>query len=153
MGLLLGAALAQAQTLRVSGTVTGAEDGMPIPGVSVIVKGTTIGTATDMDGKYTLNVPSDAQTLVFSYIGYATQEVALAGRTNVDVALASASEDIVEVVVTGYAVVRKSAFTGAASAIDGDKLGKTTSTNPIKRSEERRVGKECRSRWSPYQLV
>ncbi|MBR7067710.1 MAG: carboxypeptidase-like regulatory domain-containing protein, partial [Bacteroidales bacterium] len=60
MGLLLGAALAQAQTLRVSGTVTGAEDGMPIPGVSVIVKGTTIGTATDMDGKYTLNVPSDA---------------------------------------------------------------------------------------------
>ena len=135
MGLLLGAALAQAQTLRVSGTVTGAEDGMPIPGVSVIVKGTTIGTATDMDGKYTLNVPSDAQTLVFSYIGYATQEVALAGRTNVDVALASASEDIEEVVVTGYAVVRKSAFTGAASAIDGDKLGKTTSTNPIKALE------------------
>lgn len=138
MGLLLGAALAQAQTLRVSGTVTGAEDGMPIPGVSVIVKGTTIGTATDMDGKYTLNVPSDAQTLVFSYIGYATQEVALAGRTNgasIDVAMASASEDIEEVVVTGYGVVRKSAFTGAASAIDGDKLGKTTSTNPIKALE------------------
>ena len=138
MGLLLGAALAQAQTLRVSGTVTGAEDGMPLPGVSVIVKGTTIGTATDMDGKYTLNVPSDAQVLQFSYIGYATQEVALAGRTNgasIDVVMQSAAEEMEEIVVTGYGVVRKSAFTGAASAVDGEKLGKTTSTNPIKALE------------------
>ena len=129
MGLLLGAALAQAQTLRVSGTVTGAEDGMPIPGVSVIVKGTTIGTATDMDGKYTLNVPSDAQTLVFSYIGYATQEVALAGRTNVDVALASASEDIEELVVTAYGTAKKSSLVGAATSIKAEKLESRPVTN------------------------
>ena len=132
MGLLLGAALAQAQTLRVSGTVTGAEDGMPIPGVSVIVKGTTIGTATDMDGKYTLNVPSDAQTLVFSYIGYATQEVALAGRTNgasIDVAMASASEDIEEVMVVAYGTAKKSAFTGSAGVVKSEALEKRTVSN------------------------
>lgn len=135
MGLLLGAALAQAQTLRVSGTVTGAEDGMPIPGVSVIVKGTTIGTATDMDGKYTLNVPSDAQTLVFSYIGYATQEVALAGRTNgasIDVAMASASEDIEEVVVTALGISREKKSLGyAVSEVDGEALSNVRTQNVI----------------------
>ena len=127
MGLLLGAALAQAQTLRVSGTVTGAEDGMPIPGVSVIVKGTTIGTATDMDGKYTLNVPSDAQTLVFSYIGYATQEVALAGRTNgasIDVVMSSTAEEVEEVVIVGYGSMRKKDVTSSIAKVGGDDISK-----------------------------
>ena len=146
MGLLLGAALAQAQTLRVSGTVTGAEDGMPIPGVSVIVKGTTIGTATDMDGKYTLNVPSDAQTLVFSYIGYATQEVALAGRTNgasIDVAMASASEDIEEVVVTALGISReKKALGYAAQTFGGEDIASATISNPMSALQGRVAGVE-----------
>ena len=138
--LLAGAQLAWGQAVRISGVVTGAEDGMPMPGVSVVVKGTTTGTATDMDGRYTLSVPADAQTLVFSYIGYATQEVAIAGRTAIDVVMESAAEQVEEIVITGYGAVRKSAFTGAASAIDGEKLGKATSTNPIKALEGQVAG-------------
>ena len=127
-GLLLGATLAQAQTVRVSGTVTGADDGMPLPGVSVIVKGTTTGAATDMDGKYSLNAPENA-TLVFSYIGYATQEVALAGRTTVDVVMESAAQDAGEVMVVAYGTAKKSAFTGSAGVVKSEALEKRTVSN------------------------
>ena len=128
VGLLLGASLAQAQTVRVSGTVTGADDGMPLPGVSVIVKGTTTGAATDMDGKYSLNAPENA-TLVFSYIGYATQEVALAGRTTVDVVMESAAQDAGEVMVVAYGTAKKSAFTGSAGVVKSEALEKRTVSN------------------------
>ena len=126
--LLVGTQLAWAQTVRVSGTVTGADDGMPLPGVSVVVKGTTTGTATDMDGKYSLSVPENA-TLVFSYIGYATQEVALAGRTTVDVVMESGAEDIEEIVVTAYGTAKKSSLVGSATSIKAEKLESRPVTN------------------------
>ena len=69
-----------AQTREISGTVTSADDGSSIPGVSVSVKGTTLGTITDLDGKYILKVPQDARTLVFSFVGMQTQEVAITGN-------------------------------------------------------------------------
>ncbi|HNS29007.1 MAG TPA: carboxypeptidase-like regulatory domain-containing protein, partial [Tenuifilaceae bacterium] len=65
----VGINILQAQTVQVTGTVTSAEDGMPIPGVSVMVKGTTIGTSTDIDGKYALSVPQTATVLVYSFVG------------------------------------------------------------------------------------
>ncbi|MGE4334248.1 MAG: carboxypeptidase-like regulatory domain-containing protein, partial [Macellibacteroides sp.] len=74
--LVLGIGLATAQTKEVSGTVISAEDAMPVIGASVIVKGTTTGTVTDYDGKFSLNVPTSAKTLVISYIGMESQEVA-----------------------------------------------------------------------------
>ncbi|MGB4329406.1 MAG: carboxypeptidase-like regulatory domain-containing protein, partial [Tenuifilum sp.] len=66
--LLTGITLVQAQTVRITGTVTSSEDGMPMPGVSVVVKGTTIGATTNVDGKYELAVPASAQTLTFSFV-------------------------------------------------------------------------------------
>jgi len=70
----IGMQVVQAQTSTVTGTVTNAEDGSTIPGVSVVVKGTTFGTTTDLQGKFTLNVPPDAQSLIFSFVGMKTTE-------------------------------------------------------------------------------
>ncbi|MBL7871411.1 MAG: SusC/RagA family TonB-linked outer membrane protein [Cyclobacteriaceae bacterium] len=93
---------------RVTGKVTAATDGAPMPGVSVLLKGTTTGTATDSEGVYTLNV-SDASnsTLVFSFIGYVTKEVPLQGRSAVDVALAEDATQLSEVVVTALGISRQ----------------------------------------------
>ena len=79
--LLITGTFAFSQTVQITGTVTSTEDGTPMPGVSVAVKGTTVGAITDSNGDYSLNVPTGAQTLVFSFVGYKTQEVAIAGRT------------------------------------------------------------------------
>ena len=83
--VFVGVNYLQAQTVQITGTVTSAEDGMPIPGASVQVKGTTIGTSTDASGKYSLSVPTNATTLVVSFVGLKTQEVAITGRTLIDV--------------------------------------------------------------------
>lgn len=97
---------------NVSGKVR-SNQGEGLPGVSVIVKGTTTGTATDADGKYLLNVPDGNVTLVFSYIGYATQEINVANRSVIDVALLPDIKSLSEVVVVGYGVQRKSDITGS----------------------------------------
>ena len=93
--LVLGIGLATAQTKEVSGTVISAEDAMPVIGASVIVKGTTTGTVTDYDGKFSLNVPSSAKTLVISYIGMESQEVAIV--PNMKVTLKSDTQNLEEV--------------------------------------------------------
>jgi len=103
---------------QISGTVTDQADGMPLPGVSIIVSGTTQGAATDFDGNYTLeNVSGDA-TLVFSYIGYKTQEVQVDNRSVIDVALAADAALLDEIVVTGYSRERKVDVTGAITVVD-----------------------------------
>ena len=86
--LFVGIGLANAQTTKVTGTVISEEDGLPVVGASILVKGTTVGTVTDMDGKFTLsNVPSSAKTLVVSFIGMASQEVSI--KQNVSIILKS----------------------------------------------------------------
>ncbi|HPW27682.1 MAG TPA: carboxypeptidase-like regulatory domain-containing protein, partial [Tenuifilaceae bacterium] len=105
--LLVGITMAQAQTVRITGTVTSSEDGMPMPGVSVIVPGTTIGASTNIDGKYEINVPTTAASLSFSFVGYATQEVAIAGRSVIDVVLKSEAVEMEEVVVTALGIKRE----------------------------------------------
>ena len=93
--LVLGIGLATAQTKEVSGTVISAEDAMPVIGASVIVKGTTTGTVTDYDGKFSLNVPTSAKTLEISYIGMESQEVAIV--PNMKVTLKSDTQNLEEV--------------------------------------------------------
>src|SRR5690606_4077032 len=92
--------------IMVQGTVTDKETGEPLPGVNILIKGTGIGTATDIDGKYALNVPEGNGILVFSFIGYVTQEVALNNRTTIDIQLSGDFNALNEVVVTGYSSER-----------------------------------------------
>ena len=120
--LLLAGTLAMAQTVLISGTVTGSEDGQPLPGVNITVKGTTIGAITGIDGKYTLSAPANSQTLVFSFIGFVTQEVPVAGKTIIDVVLVQDLYNVDEVVVVGYGTQRKSEVTGSISTVKGDAL-------------------------------
>lgn len=105
--LLVTVQMVQAQTVRITGTVTSSEDGMPLPGVSVIAKGTIIGTSTDVNGKYELNVPTDVEVLQFSFIGFKNQDVTIAGRTIIDVVLETESVQVEEVVVTALGVKRE----------------------------------------------
>ena len=105
------------QQLKVSGKVTD-ETGRPLQGVTVLVKGTTLGTLTDTDGKYSLNnVPQNA-TLVFSFVGMTTQEIATDGKLQVDVMLKQVAVGLEEVVVTGYSSQKKKDITGAVDVVD-----------------------------------
>jgi TonB-linked SusC/RagA family outer membrane protein len=116
----LGSLLAQAQT--VTGTVTGSGDGMPVPGVSVFVKGTTVGTVTSADGKYSLRVPNGAETIVFSFVGMQTQEIAFSGQSVINVTMVDEAVAMDEVVVVAYGTTTKKSFTGTASKVDAEKI-------------------------------
>ncbi|MEI6050317.1 MAG: SusC/RagA family TonB-linked outer membrane protein [Bacteroidota bacterium] len=106
-----------AQTIVITGTITSAVAGEgPIPGVTVLVKGTTIGALTDVNGKYSITVPTNATTLVFSYIGMTSQEVAIAGRKVIDGVLESALVGLNEVVVTAFGIKRQAKELGVATA-------------------------------------
>jgi TonB-linked SusC/RagA family outer membrane protein len=113
----------QAADISVRGTVKD-ETGEAIPGVNVLLKGTSTGTTTDANGGYTLNVPDNAAngTLVFSYIGFTTQEVAINGRNTVDITLLPDVKSLNEVVVIGYGTAQKSDLTGAVSSIKAEVL-------------------------------
>ncbi|WPR71373.1 TonB-dependent receptor [Flavobacterium sp. NG2] len=111
---------AQAQVGVVQGTVIGEEDGMPIPGVTVIVKGATKGTATDFDGKYVIKA-NEGDLLVFSYIGMTTKNVKVTGKT-LNVKLKSATQDLNEVVVIGYGTVKKKELTGAVASVKSEDI-------------------------------
>jgi TonB-linked SusC/RagA family outer membrane protein len=113
-------ALAQERTI--SGNVTSTEEGEPLPGVNVLVKGTSIGTVTDMNGDYRLSVPSEASTLVFSFIGLETQEVQINNRSVVDVQMESDALSLSEVVVTGYTTQERREITGAVSTVKAKDL-------------------------------
>jgi TonB-linked SusC/RagA family outer membrane protein len=119
----------KAQDRSVQGKVTAKEDGSGLPGVSVIVKGSTNGTITDATGTYKLSIPSSNATLVFSFVGYSTQEVAVGNQTNVDISLAPDVKALSEVVVTGYGTQSKKDITGAVATIDAKQLLATPSTN------------------------
>src|SRR5699024_7162578 len=106
----------QAQTI--SGTVVDAESGATLPGVNVILKGTTTGTATNTEGGYSLDVSSLQDTLIFSFIGYQTQEIAINGRTTIDVELHPQTFQGEELVVVGYGTQKRENITGAVASID-----------------------------------
>ena len=119
-----------AQETNVSGTVTDEADGVPLPGVNVVVKGTTNGTVTNSDGKYSLTVPSPSSTLVFSFIGLVTQEVEVAGRQVIDVPMKSDITQLSEVVVTALGIERKrNELPYAAQQVTGDQITSTRNAN------------------------
>ncbi|PWD97556.1 SusC/RagA family TonB-linked outer membrane protein [Marinilabilia rubra] len=126
----LGSIMAQAQT--VTGTVTGNEDGIPIPGVSVFVKGTTVGTVTQPDGTFTLSVPEEGETIVFSFVGMQTQEISYESQSTINVALVSESIAMDEVVVTALGISREKKAVGyATTSVDGEDIAKSKAVNPM----------------------
>jgi len=115
--LLMGGLTLFAQTRQVSGTVISAEDNQPIPGVSVYVKGTTVGTITNINGEYTLDVPSNATDLVFSFVGMKSLELPITGPV-INATLEPDVLGLEEVLVIAYGRIRKESLTGSASVID-----------------------------------
>lgn len=107
---------------NVTGTVTGEDDGQPVPGVNVVVKGTSKGTVTDFDGRYSIEVTDDDATLVFSYLGYRTQEVPVNGRSVIDLAMALDVSTLDEVVVIGYGTQQRKDITGSVSSVKGEAI-------------------------------
>ena len=118
---------ALAQKITVSGTVTD-PTGEPLLGVSVLVKGTSKGVATDFDGNYSISVDANS-TLVMSYVGFQSQEVAVNGQTTINVVLQEDSEVLGEVVVIGYGAVKKSDATGSVAVIKPDEIEAGISTS------------------------
>jgi TonB-linked SusC/RagA family outer membrane protein len=117
-----------AQTRTIQGTVVSGEDGEPLVGASVSVKGKNLGTATNQDGKFVLaNIPTTEKSLIVAYLGYETQEVAIANNLQVVLKLSSTLLD--EVMVVAFSTAKKSAFTGSASVISSDELSKHVTTN------------------------
>lgn len=120
-----------AQQVKLTGNAISASDKQPMIGLTVLVKGTTNGTVTDLDGNYTLtNVAKDA-TIVYSMIGYQTQEIKVNGRTLINVVMNDDTQALDEVVVIGYGSVKKSDLTSSISAIKGDELKKLTGGNAM----------------------
>jgi TonB-linked SusC/RagA family outer membrane protein len=116
----------------VTGTVTGEEDGTPVPGVNVIVKGTSGGTVTDIDGKYQIGVPEDGGILVFSFIGLATEEVDIGNQSVIDMVMTADIRQLTEVVVTAMGIERQSRDIGySISTVKSDELTVARETNII----------------------
>src|SRR5690348_13341219 len=116
--------------VTVRGKITG-EGGAPLAGVSVLVKGTSIGTTTNNDGNFSLNVPNADVTLVISSVGYDEQEVALNGRTEISVGLITSTKLIDQVVVIGYGTANKRDLTGSIVKISGKEVADKPNTNPV----------------------
>jgi len=120
---------AQQATKTIRGKVTDA-NGQPLPGVTIVVKGTTTGTITDADGNYSLsNVPAGA-TLVFSFVGMKTQEIPYTGQTNLNITLTEETIGIEEVVAIGYGTVRKEDATGSVATVSADEMNRGIATSP-----------------------
>ncbi|MGD1888987.1 MAG: SusC/RagA family TonB-linked outer membrane protein, partial [Cyclobacteriaceae bacterium] len=124
--LLPGLVLAQN---TISGKVTDSETGDALPGVNVLVKGTTTGTVTNVEGSYSLSVPASAETLVFSSVGYTSTEVPINNRSVIDVAINSDIKSLSEVVVIGYGTQERRALTGAVSSVSSEEISQLPNVN------------------------
>ncbi|NJO69507.1 MAG: SusC/RagA family TonB-linked outer membrane protein [Bacteroidetes bacterium] len=114
------------QAITVKGTITASLTGEPLPGVSVVIKGTTQGTVTDLNGKFTIEVPSADAVLLISSIGYLSEEISVGGRTTIDIKLTESIESLEEVVVVGYGTTKRSDLTGSVGTVKGDEIGNQT---------------------------
>ncbi len=128
----IGLQVLMAQTKEISGTVTSADDGGAIPGVSVSVKGTTIGTVTNMDGVFQLKVPQDAKSLTFTFVGMASQEVAIGNQSKINVKMVSENISVDEVVVTALGISKQKKSLGyAVQDVSGDKINNSKTGNVL----------------------
>lgn len=135
--VFVGVNFLQAQTVQITGTISSSEDGQPIPGVSIQVKGTTIGVVTDLQGKYTINVPTTATTLVVSFLGFRTQEIEIQGRQVINLQLDFDVLDLEEIVVVGYGVQSKRDVSGAIATVKGESI----KTIPVQSFDQALQGK------------
>lgn len=117
------------QNKTITGKVIGADDNMGIPGVNVLVKGTNVGAVTDFDGNYSINVPSSSSTLVFSYIGFVTQEIIVGNQSIINVTMASDVAALDEVVVVGFGTQKKATLTGSVTQVEGDDVLRSKGTS------------------------
>ncbi|AQG78201.1 TonB-dependent receptor [Spirosoma montaniterrae] len=108
--------------IQITGRVTSVENKEGVPGVNVVVKGTTIGTVTNARGEYTLSVPEQARALVFSFVGLLTQEVAINGQTTINVQMQADPKSLEEVVVVGYGTQKRSDVTGSVASVRGEDI-------------------------------
>ena len=146
--LLFFALVSWGQQIEVSGVVTSASDGIPLPGVSVFVEGTSIGAVTDFDGKYTIGVQS-GQKLSFSYIGFKTQTIAITNQTTIDITLEEDIESLNEVVVIGYGTQKKADLTGAIATVKSEEIERTPNSNVAQSLQGRVAGVQITSNGSP----
>jgi hypothetical protein len=122
-----------AQDRKVTGKVTATEDGSGLPGVSVVVKGSTSGTNTDSDGNYSINLPTGNVSLVFSFVGTLTQEIQVGNRSIVNVQLASDTKNLQEVVVTAIGIQREKRGLGyAVVGLDAEDLAQRSEPDPLR---------------------
>jgi TonB-linked SusC/RagA family outer membrane protein len=129
--ILLLSSHAWAQSLVVQGKVTDVSDGASLPGVNILVKGTSIGTVTNSEGNFSITVPSAESILVVSFVGYKTQEVPVQGRSTIAISLEADLVSLEEVVVVGYGAVKKSDLTGSVSSIRGKDITTVPAINPL----------------------
>lgn len=122
----IGSLSDQAADILVSGRVTDVESN-PIPGANILIKGTALGTTTDANGKFSLNVPDANSVLIISFIGYTSKEVAVGSQTEINVSLEADVQQLSEVVVVGYGTQKKASITGAISSISAEEI----STQPV----------------------
>lgn len=115
--------------IQVTGQVTSEDDEGPLPGVNIVVKGTNIGTTTDADGEYEINVPSEDEVLVFSFVGYETEEVPVNSRTTINVGLQPGTLAGEEIVVVGYGSMEARDLTGSISSVGGEEINEATTAN------------------------
>ncbi|MDT0684747.1 SusC/RagA family TonB-linked outer membrane protein [Autumnicola psychrophila] len=120
----------QEQEIEITGTVISEADGMPLPGVNVMVKGTTVGTVTDFDGNYSITVPSSESALVFSFLGFKTIEETVGNRRSIDVNMFTDENALNEVVVVGYGAKKRESLTGAIEQVDSEAFQDRAVTNP-----------------------
>lgn len=145
---LFVASLSYAQEVIVSGVVTSSDDNMPLPGANVIVKGTTTGTNTDFDGKYSLTVQKGA-VLEFSSVGFKTVSKTVADQTTINLAMDTDVESLNEIVVVGYGTQKKEDLTGAISTVKSEEIQRVPTSNVMQSLQGKVAGVQVVSTGSP----
>lgn len=145
LGIIPGA---MAQQVKVTGKITSVSTGETLPGVTVVVKGTTSGTATDIDGNYSLEVPTTA-ILVISFIGMETQEIPVQGRSVINVSMTSAASMLDEVVVVGYGSAKRMDLTGSIATVKAKDLAYQAVSNPAQALQGKVAGVQVTNSGSP----
>jgi TonB-linked SusC/RagA family outer membrane protein len=151
LALIVCGTAVYAQNNQVSGTVTDATSGQPLAGVNILVKGTSQGTVTHKDGSYQLNVPSLSDTLRFTFIGYATKNIPINGKTHIDVQLSSTIVTGKQMVVIGYGTKQQNEVTGAISSVSTQDLQEQPTASPVKALQGQAAGVTVVSSGQPGQ--
>lgn len=141
-----------AQDIVVNGNITSSEDGLPLPGVNVIVQGTTKGTSSDFDGNYSISV-TQGEVLEFSYVGFKPQTITVAAQSIINVALETDTQSLEEVVVIGYGAQKKADLTGAITTVKSEEIQKTPTSNVTQALQGKIAGVQVTSAGQPGEVA